>query len=465
MQTDRFKKYDNDVRKAVLRFEKMQRTGNMGYIDVSDMEMVIDFYFDSDDLEQLDSAIRYGEQLYPSSNMIKLRRAHYCCVMDQPNKALDMLKEIDKLEPGNTDVMYALGIVYSQLDQPQKSIQYFQLASADCCELGMVYGNIGDEYCKLENFPMAIKYFKKAINADPEEERSQYNLLSVLEDTGATDEAVSYFLAKVQDHPYNLNMWICLGAAYSELGLLEKAIDAFEYALIIDKTHFQTYVLLSDCYRKANNPAKAVSALHESLDYAEDRSWVYYSMGMIYGGAGNFASAIVYLKKAADEDPYFGDAWWALGSCYAEQGDYHSAIEMTERAISINPRSSAYMMQAASLYSKLGNNEVADNLFQCMLHIDGEQDENHLVYADFLMDCGRYNDAIEVLNKGIINASNQASFNLRLAVCYFKTGRRNFLYNVLRSCIDDTDCDPLEMMELCPEMFNDPEVAAIIKSS
>ena len=124
MNTDRFKNYEEDVKQLVLDFESMDKRGNSRFYDVDQIETIIDFYLDTADSEMLEKSVRYGERLFPASNEIRLRRAHLLCFKERYNEALGILKQLLRIEPDDTDVLYALGVVYSALEQPRKAIQY-----------------------------------------------------------------------------------------------------------------------------------------------------------------------------------------------------------------------------------------------------------------------------------------------------------------------------------------------------
>lgn len=464
MQLDRFKNFDKDTREAVLNYEKLRRKGGMQYVDMDQLEIVLDFYLETNDVDSVQSALKYGEQLFPNANELKLRRAHMYSIQNNPQAALALLKEILRSEPGNTDAQYAMGLVYGMLDQPQKALQYYQMASADGVELGLIYGNMADEYYKMDRFDKAVLYYKKSIAENPDEERSMYNLLCIYEDEGLHQEAEAYFREQTQAHPYSFSAWIAYGRACMNLDMWQQAIDAYEYAVVIDKTSVQAYFCLADAYRQAGDPGKAVSVLHECLDYSDDKSWIYYSMGMIYLESGNATSATVYFRKTVQEDPYFGDAWQVLGQCYADQNDFYTAIEVSERALSINPQSSAYMLQLAMFQEQVGDFDKAETLYQCAITLDEVSDECWLRYADYLIRHEAYMEAVTVLEKGVIEALDQLEFNLRLAVCYFKTGRRGLLLNAIRACTADPQFHANELLSLCPEMSNDYEIISTIES-
>ena len=49
----------------------------------------------------------------------------------------------------------------------------------------------------------------------------------------------------MEEHPYSRTGWFCLGEAYIVEQLYEKAIDAYQYALAIDKNYTMAYFELS----------------------------------------------------------------------------------------------------------------------------------------------------------------------------------------------------------------------------
>lgn len=430
METNRFKNYDNEVRELVLAYEAMLRSGEGRYFDVDQLEVVIDYYLEKADIEMLEGAVAYGQRLFPNDDDMLLRKAHLLSAKGQHEQALSLLQELESRNPDNTDVQYAMGAVYSALEQPRRAIQYYQKASRDGYELGMVYGNIADEYYRLGRDEDSLRYYRKALSVNPDEERSLYNLASTLSELGRNDEATTFYTRFVHDHPYNKVAWYCLGNVLLSDQKYAQAVDAFEYVRTIDNTFFNAYAGIAECYRQLGRLSDAVSVLRESVEYAKDRSYVYFAIGCIYRDQHNYPTALIYLKNATDEDVYFRDAWLVSAECCEGMGDPAEA----------------------------------ERRYQRVLGLDRDSDEGWLAYADFLMRQERFSECAELLQEHIIDALDQFAFNIRLAVCYFKTGRRNYLYNSLRACSTDEDADTrlFQLFQLCPEMQTDPDVINIV---
>lgn len=450
--SDRFKKYEDDeVRETVLAYEAVRASGGSRYFDIDEMEIVIDYYLDQNDIEHLDEAVRYAEQLFPDASSIRLRRVHLLCAKGLYERALPILKALQREEPDNGDVHYAFGVIYGAMSQPQQAIRHYLLAAKDKYALDVIYGNIGDEYRNLLNDAEAIKYYKKALAINYKEERSIRNLCFTYDQFNRLEEGEAFFSAFVKNHPYSCSGWYALALMYTFLMLYEKAIDAAEFALAIDKTFFDAYVCISNCYAEMHEPGKAATAMLDALPYTDSPEDVYYTIGTIYLDNNNISAAIIYFQKALDEDPYYSDALRGMASCCSRMGDTHTAIQYMERAITIMPNIPQYHFDAAHYYDQDGNFEDAEAHFQKVIDLDNTEDLYWTDYAIFLFYHQKYSEAIDLLQSGYDSALSPDKFDIVLAACYFRKGDLQSFRNIVMRHKDVTDKWVAYLVELCPE--------------
>ena len=427
MNLDRFKNFDPDVRELVLAFEHQQP--DKRFFDVSQLEVIADYYLEVSDFEGLEAVVNCGERLFPSNEEICLRKAHLLSARQQYPQALKLLKEMERSDKHNTDISYALGAVYSSLGQPEKSIEYYRRASSDGYGLGMVYANIADEYYKLGDTDEAVRYYRKAIEADPDEERALYNLACAWNEAGRTDESVEFFSHHVTEHPYSKGAWYTLGCVYYWAAQFLQAADAFEYAIAIDKTYFAAYLGLSDSYAGLQQYGRAVQALRESLDYADDRAYIIFSMARVYMNAGNYHTALSYLHEVLKEDPSYALAWNNLGICCLNMNLSDEAAGYFRRAIDLDPGI----------------------------------DEYWLNLADLLIASERYGEACSLLENGRTDAVMPCDFDTRLIYCCFKTGRRNRMLALFRAMAASKPDEFPDLLRRYPELSSDINAMNIIK--
>ena len=193
MLNDRFKDYDDEVRTLVNEFENTILKGQSHFFDTDEIEVIIDFYLETADLDKMETAILYAENLYPGSAEVRLRRSHLYSARNQFDQSLAILSDLERKDPTNTDVAYALGALYSMTDHPEMAIAYFQKAAADGYMLGTVYANIADEYYKLNRYDDAARFYKKAVAAGSDDHHVLLGLLDAYSDMDQPEAAADYF--------------------------------------------------------------------------------------------------------------------------------------------------------------------------------------------------------------------------------------------------------------------------------
>lgn len=462
MNNDRFKNYNDDVRQLVLDFERMDRQGGSQYFDVEELETIIDFYLETADGEGLERSVRFGEVLFPKSNEIKLRRVHLLCFKERYQEAYNLLKELERLEPDDTDVLYALGVVHSALEHPRKAIQYYMKAAEDGYETGIIYSNIGDEYVKMCQYANARNYFRKAISVNPDDEHSLFELANCYEDENLIDKWVHFFSHFVHEYPYSKTGWFCLGEAYMVMLEYEKAIDCYQYALTIDDNYYYAYMQLASCHLAMGNHQDAIATLHDAVDHTDDKAFVYFHMAEIFKELNNLVTANIYYRKALQEDPCYAEVWHALALSYSMQQEYFAAIDAAKQAVKIEPESPVFITTLALIYADNGDTENADKIFECAINYYADFEAGWIAYSDYLIHLQRYDDAIDALTKGLNECNETIEFSKRMVLCYYFTSRRNMLFNAVRACLMEGEKGREQLLEYCPWLCNDSQVMDII---
>lgn len=461
---DRFKNYDSDVRELVLGFEEMLRKKGHRFFDVDELTIISDFYLETNDLASLEQAVRYAEHLYPDHNEVRLRRSHLLCTKERFQEAYEILLDLERHDPENTDVLYALGTVHSAMGNHRKAIQYYLKTSQDGYELGTVFANVGDEYADLGMDREAMCYYQRSLEKTPKEERAIHGLCECYENLQKQEQGVAFFSQFVDNNPYSATAWYCLGLLYYDLKLFEKSIDAFEFATTIDPHLQEAYTFKAYAFHDLGDLPHAIASLREALPQVEDKAHVNSLIAFYYMEVQNFDTALIYLKSAVECDPSDGPCWMAMASCYAQQNEYYPAMDCMERAFRECPNEPALLIDAARIHAVFGEDELAEKRFEEGLSTAAYDDRCWTDYADFLLERQLWDKAIDVLQRGLAQCDEPLYFHLRLAEAFFRTGRRNHLFNSLQACVQIDRTAALELLEVCPGMGLDLEVMNILTS-
>lgn len=474
---DRFKDYDSEVRDLVLDFERTVMRGGMQFFDVDELEMIIDYYLEVNDIKPLEEAVRFAEKLYPDSTEVKLRRAHVAIARKQYKSALNQLLVLHDREPENTDLAYSLGIVYSAMGRPDEAVDQFLAASSDGWQLGRIYGNIAEEYVKKEDLDTALRYYEAALASEGHDSATLYNYVDTCEQKGCPEVAVQKLEDYVDHNPYSRDGWHCLGLVYIDLGLLEKAVEAFEYALAIDKGSGETYVELAYAYELLGDVGRAASTLVQYSAVADNPLDAYRRIGTLYLRAGNNETAVIYLRKALAIRPNDISSLAALVECYLNIGELpmaestlrraeaaeQNAIEMAALANEDEEQRDEnrfahtdLLAAAAKVHEFRGDIDGAVEHYQRMIAEDTCSEQHYMEYVDFLFRHRLLEDLITIAEDALVYLPQNAFYCTYLAAAYFYTNRYNSASRMLPHVA------PEELARLCPEIMVHPLLGPLV---
>ncbi len=451
-----FNDFDEEDRQLVLDFENTVMQGGMQFFDVDELEVIIDYYFEVNDMKPLEKAVEYAEQLYPDSSTIRLRRAHLLIAQQQYDAALDIIQQLRRQEPDNTDVAYSLGVAYSAVGESRKAIKYFLEAADDGWMLGRVYSNIAEEYYNLRDFDEAIRYYHLAMDTDSYDAATIYNYLDTCMQAQRAEGAIEYLKSFVGEHPYSCEAWHCLGTAYLSLGLSEQAIDAYEYALAIDKRNMQVNIDLAAAQESIGAVGNAVTTLLRAIDYADNKAALYRMVAFIYMRANNSDMAIIYFRKAIEEDAEDAESYAALAVVYAVIDDFSNAIPNIKKALRLAPENPDVLCSAGVIYDTMGNLEAAEDYYERMVDCETCSEEQCQHYVQFLYNAKNFETLIDFAVESLEIYPQHPFYSTYLVAASFYTNRYN------RASRSLPYVSPSLLHEICPEIFSHPRLAPLI---
>lgn len=467
MKKDRFHNFDDEVRDLVIDFENTILKGKSQFFDVDEMEIIIDYYFEVNDQKPLERAVEYAEELYPNSTTIKLRRAHLMISHEEYDKALKMLNAMRQEEPDNTDVAYSLGVANGAMGQPEKAIAYFKEAARDGWMLGRVYSNMAEEYYKLKDYDAALNFYRKAMESDACDDVTVYNYYDVSYVSGRLEQAIEYLDGFVKKNPYSKEGWYCLGCAYRDMTLYEKAVDAFEFAIAIDKNYVDAYVALSQTQDYMGHTSEAVTTMLRVLDYCDDKAKVFRTIGNLYAREANYDTAMAYFKKTIEENSHDAEGYASLAVCYMELGDRAMALTTIRRAVSLDeayplpdtPEGNPEVLCAAAMvYDAVGDFYKASDFFERLVASDFCTEPQCQLYTQFLFKHKVYDILVFFGEESLEAYPHDPFYSTYLAAAYYYTNR----YNRARKMLPDVS--PAMLAELCPEIMEHPLLGPLVPS-
>ncbi|MCK4422119.1 tetratricopeptide repeat protein [candidate division WOR-3 bacterium] len=97
------------------------------------------------------------------------------------DEAIDNLLKLIKHSPQSKIAHYHLGIAYHSKGNEEKALEHFKILEEAGVEYASLYFWMGNGYFLLHEITAAIKYLKKALELNPEEDRSKRLLSRITE--------------------------------------------------------------------------------------------------------------------------------------------------------------------------------------------------------------------------------------------------------------------------------------------
>ena len=150
--------------------------------------------------------------------------------------AKDLLEELIESNPGNQDILYNLGMCYTELDEPEKAVE----ALSECIRYYPHHSNayvaLGFAYSRLADDEKAKDNFMRAIEIEPSNPYALRNLGGLYGKKNDYEKSILYLEKSFLINPDDQQTAYGLGYTYFHVGKLDKAEKYFIIAIDLDES-------------------------------------------------------------------------------------------------------------------------------------------------------------------------------------------------------------------------------------
>lgn len=352
------------------------------------------------------------------------------------DEALEICRELIKLEPDNLYTRTKLGNCYERMENTEKAIECYRRILAtdknyvpairrlmymysylsnqnndmEKCKLGIKYATKliettgdaegyverGNLYIDLYELEQAVQDCKKAIELDSEAYYAYNNLGCALLKLRRIDEAVEPLEQVIRMEPDKDHMpYLNLAECYVLKKEYEKAIHAYNEVLRLRPKAFGMKEEIAKIYTKIKNFDKAVFAYQELINIMKEQT-----------GDGSQGSSIFgrKRKKNSAESEKILSFYCDLADVYRQAGDYKNAEKYYKKVVSeycspFADYSPSRMEDVAEYYRDKGEFAEAEKILKKALKKvnTDKYSTAHLsfTYATVLFEMGRRKEALE----------------------------------------------------------------------
>lgn len=210
----------------------------------------------------------------------------------------------------------------------------------------------------------AIKYYKKALELDPDNVVAHGNLGNAYSTKRDFENAKKHLEYVTRRYPEYVEGWINLGVFYGEEGnKLDQELNCFKEAIKLDPSRPQIWRNIGNIYRTKRKFEEAKPYYEESLRLRPDHVDTLYDYALVHFNLNEIDQAEKCCDKILEIDPNHADANSDKGAALYMNGKYVDAIPFFDRVlrfhdVSVKTRVRTLRNKAIAL-RKLGDPENA----------------------------------------------------------------------------------------------------------
>lgn len=419
-------------------------------------------YNQNDALEITDFAINR----YQFSPRLHTRRAHLLIETGQEVLAFDALDRAEIFGQSfiETDILRAKAhLSLSEVTKARQLIHelkhdYYTTAT-ERSEVLFVEALIFEE---TNDFEHMYRCLNEAVQFNPFNDEALQKLYIAVELTKRHQESVLLHSAVIDENPYSCTAWFNLAQAHYYLREYHEALEAFEYAFIVNERFEPAYKEYADVCFNLKLYKKALSALEEGLDYFDGDDEMLLKIGQCHQFLGDTEKAKIYYYRALSINKFADEVYFYIGKCYAQNSEFASSIHFFNQAIKLDVHREDYLMELAKAYQAMGRYQKALPLFKKATEMGPELSENWVVYADFILTIGGLEEALEVVKEGEMYAFG-ADLNYCKAAILFQLDERREAMDALKDALLENYGQSAQFFDYLPNYKEDKAVKAIMR--
>jgi tetratricopeptide (TPR) repeat protein len=290
-----------------------------------------------------------AEQTSPGTTEALLYEGKARVHLEQFSSAENVLRRYLTLHPDSDDALYLLGYVLHRENKAAESLETYTRAAQHRAPTGDDLKIVGLNYVLLNDYPDAIKWLEKAVEAEPKNKEAWYFLGRAYYTRSRIAEAHKAFLRVLEIDPQDAKAENNLGLALESEAEPDAAMAAYRQAIAWQergvRQNEQPYLNLGSLLMDQSKVEEAIPVLQKAVDIAPADPLCRLRLGTAFLRLRKLTDARRELEKAVQFAPDDPAAHYQLGKLYKEmkimdraKAEFEKTEELQSRAASTKPQ-------------------------------------------------------------------------------------------------------------------------------
>lgn len=214
-----------------------------------------------------------------------------------------LAQELVELNRTDPIAWLAAGNCFSLHKERETALKFFKRAVQLDPDAAYAHALLGHEYAVAEETDKALASFRTAVSIDPRNYVAWFGIATVYARQERWKASEIHIRRALTIHPHSGVLRCQLGIAQASLGKTERALATLERAVALDTDNPLCRFHRANLLLRSGRPQEALADLHHLKDIAPRESLVYYMLGKVHNKLGNTHLAMMHFSWATDLDP------------------------------------------------------------------------------------------------------------------------------------------------------------------
>ena len=369
--------------------------------------------------------------------------------LDKHQEIIDMIEALPKKEINN-ELIGKLARAYIMIQNYEKAIEVLKSIEKEEKNTMLWNYRMGCSYCYLDDYEKAEKYFLKAHELEPEDEDIKsflfYIYMKILkqinfnkDDLDNQKKALNYALKAKECATTNDDKIECysyLGWLYNKFTEYQKAEDSLKKAISLGRDDLLIHSELAYCLGELNKIEEALKHYFKIIELEPDNIWALSQIASYYSLLGEYKKALKYFLKIQKFEINDDKLNIKIGNCYEEIENYAKALEYYLLAYKESEENIWLASKIGRCYVKIENYTKALEYY-LLAYKEGEENiwlvsEIGWIYKNF----EKYEEALKFLLRSIELGRDDTWVYAITGLCYEELGKYEEALEKLKKALE-----------------------------
>jgi len=454
---------DSALITLVSEFETNYENGNIEYLSDKVFFKLIGYYEGEQEYEKALDVAKIALQQFKYRSDFYISMARVLLKVGAVDECLEHLAKAQTIAPCETDLITLKVKALAISGEYQAAFHNLEILKQNTLDGDLidVYLCEAEIYSEMNNHSERFNILKKAIQVDNRNIEALSRFWSATELSRRYIECAGFMKSMIDKDPYNSIAWFNLGHAMSMNGEYQDAIDAIEYAFLIDPDFETAYIDCADLCCQIKDFDRALNIYQDAISRFGEGNDLLIKLAECQMYLNKVKLSKTNLYKAIKQDPYNDEVYFFLGECFSKEEKWYSAINAYHKAIEIEENVGEYYLGVARAYVAVEDYNKATVNFHLAVSDGPEQTHFWMEFASFLMKMGLHEEAIRILDEAEDYTFGADLLYCRAVANFFLKNKVEALQYLKEALLEDYSLHTI-IYVLAPELQVDKEISSML---